>query len=161
MPITHTDTVCTVVEEYHAAAASQSSGSEWKKAFEWEEAINLANTEVFRNTAFRTSQREIINATMAGRFIFLRPAFTHSLSPKACFSSSSRDCFVLHPTGAGKSLCYQLPAVCEDGTTLVVAPLISLIHDQVHTPPLLLHGLLARGRSFFFFSFFFFFFFMY
>lgn len=101
-------TASNVVEEYHAGASSQSSGNEWKKAFEWEEAINLANTEVFHNTAFRTSQREIINATMAGR-----------------------DCFVLHPTGAGKSLCYQLPAVCEDGTTLVVAPLISLIHDQV------------------------------
>lgn len=70
-----------MVEEYHAGAASQSSGSEWKKAFEWEEAINLANTEVFHNTAFRTSQREIINATMAGRFAFLSStAFVHFLS---------------------------------------------------------------------------------
>jgi hypothetical protein len=69
-----------VVEEYHAAA-SQSSGSEWKKAFEWEEAINLANTEIFHNTAFRTSQREIINATMAGRCGTLScslPSYSHS-----------------------------------------------------------------------------------
>src|SRR5215207_4692012 len=57
---------------------------------------------------FRPAQREVIEEVLAGR-----------------------DVLCVMPTGAGKSLCYQLPAAVSGGLCIVVSPLISLMQDQV------------------------------
>ena len=66
---------------------------------------------------FRPGQRDVIDTVMA-----------------------DRDCLCVMPTGGGKSLCYQLPAIARPGLTLVVSPLIALMKDQVDQ-------LEARGLS--------------
>jgi len=64
--------------------------------------------ERFGHDAYRPMQRRVIDAAM-----------------------QNRDAMVVMPTGGGKSLCYQLPAIATPGTTLVVSPLIALMQNQV------------------------------
>jgi len=72
----------------------------------------------FGYNSFRRGQEELINATMHGQ-----------------------DCLGVMPTGAGKSICFQVPALLLPGVTLVISPLISLMKDQVNA--LTQHGLNA------------------
>ena len=75
-----------------------------------DDALLLANRHIFGHEQFRPAQRPIVEAILA-----------------------DKDVFVLLPTGGGKSLCYQLPAVLSRGVTIVVSPLLALVQDQVQT----------------------------
>jgi ATP-dependent DNA helicase RecQ len=77
--------------------------------------IHAILKEIYGYDSFRPLQEEIIQASLAGR-----------------------DVVAILPTGAGKSICYQVPALARDGLTLVISPLIALMKDQVD-------GLVANG----------------
>src|SRR3954454_258723 len=66
--------------------------------------------QTFGFDAFRGVQEQVIGRVFAGQ---------HTLA--------------VMPTGAGKSLCYQLPALIREGTALVISPLIALMHDQIRS----------------------------
>ncbi len=59
------------------------------------------------------------------------PAFAASRKPRCDHVVRGGDALVLMPTGGGKSICYQVPALCRRGTAVIVSPLIALMDDQV------------------------------
>lgn len=73
-----------------------------------EENVKKALKEVFGYDQFRGNQETIIQNILA-----------------------QKDSFVIMPTGAGKSLCYQLPAILQNGTAIIISPLIALMKNQV------------------------------
>lgn len=77
------------------------------RKFPWDDKLALELRNTFKISSFRPLQREAVNAFL-----------------------SKRDCFAVLPTGAGKSLIYQISAVVAGGITLVVCPLVALMHDQ-------------------------------
>lgn len=78
------------------------------ESFEWSQRVSDAIKRVFKLNGFRPQQLQTINCVLA-----------------------KKDVLLIAPTGGGKSLCYQLPAVLSNALTVVVSPLISLMEDQV------------------------------
>ena len=72
--------------------------------------LHAALEQYFGHRTFREGQQSVIESLLAGR-----------------------SALAIFPTGGGKSLCYQLPALLLDGLTLVISPLIALMKDQVET----------------------------
>ena len=100
-----------ILDEEQKAKEKSLQSQNWKtRSFAWSRNVSEILTDTFGLSSFRSHQLETINASLSGL-----------------------DVFLVMPTGGGKSLCYQLPALlpARKGLTLVVSPLVSLMEDQV------------------------------
>lgn len=96
-------------EDKDLRASEELGKQNWDRSnFEWSNRLQTVLNDVFEIQSFRPQQLNAMNATL-----------------------SKNHAIVVMPTGAGKSLCYQLPSLVSDGITIVVSPLISLMEDQV------------------------------
>lgn len=85
------------------------SRTDWYRSdYPWHDKVKEFAKETFGIGSFRPLQIPTINMTLSGK-----------------------DCILIMPTGGGKSLCFQLPALISDGITIVISPLVSLMEDQV------------------------------
>lgn len=88
----------------------QAANKNWEKeTFLWSKDLDKALVNVFKIKKFREHQLSAMNAVLSGE-----------------------DTIMVMPTGGGKSLCYQLPAVISKGVTIVISPLIALMEDQLY-----------------------------
>ena len=105
------------------AGSSDADGSAEAPASSTADPLLRTLQTVFNHTAFRSEQRWAIDRVLAGQ-----------------------DTVLVAPTGSGKSLCYQLPAMLLEGLTLVVSPLVALMEDQLASLPPELPGACLSGR---------------
>jgi RecQ family ATP-dependent DNA helicase len=109
-----TSDLASTLKSLHSPIPSTKSSSKpsqtqcFTSGFPWDNEVKRLNQQIFKNKSFRQNQQEIINAVLLGK-----------------------DVFVIMPTGGGKSLTFQLPAVISPGISIVIMPLISLIIDQL------------------------------
>ncbi|OWF37321.1 ATP-dependent DNA helicase Q1-like isoform X2 [Mizuhopecten yessoensis] len=88
---------------------TQQADTKWDSTdFSWNKELQEKMKSIFKITCLRPMQLHTMNVTMSGK-----------------------DAMLIMPTGGGKSLCFQLPALLSKGVTLVVSPLVSLMEDQV------------------------------
>lgn len=91
------------------------------------ESLEIADAEPGR----RIAPARFTDAGEALRTVFGYPSFRGDQAAVIEHVRAGGDAVVLMPTGAGKSLCYQIPALLREGTAVVISPLIALMHDQV------------------------------
>ncbi|KAF7988699.1 hypothetical protein HCN44_001272 [Aphidius gifuensis] len=88
----------------------KTANKNWEKStFSWSKKLENGLADIFKIKKFREHQLSAMNAVLSGE-----------------------DTILVMPTGGGKSLCYQLPAVISKGVTVVISPLIALMEDQLY-----------------------------
>eukprot|EP00931_Biecheleriopsis_adriatica_P001429 TRINITY_DN10177_c0_g1_i1.p1 TRINITY_DN10177_c0_g1~~TRINITY_DN10177_c0_g1_i1.p1 ORF type:complete len:740 (+),score=141.02 TRINITY_DN10177_c0_g1_i1:29-2221(+) len=102
------DSLQAELEDFQLQRDSATTSDTWSQKQNWTTELCRVCEDIFGVTSFRENQEEALNALL-----------------------SSRDVFLVAPTGAGKSLCFQVPSILQKNLTVVVSPLLALMHDQV------------------------------